>query len=197
LRYVDDLGLRWLQHDDLLAFLHLGLDLHLLGALQVADVDRLLAQALHGAEYAGLVRDEGLAQFGGPVELEAHHVDGLGELDQRANRRGESDGGRGVVERRALERAVLEQPVARVEHFLRIRGRDQHLRKHGVRIEGDGRQEILERLGRPGPGHFGRRHWGGRRRGRRRSRGRRLCLWGLLRAAAGQRGGGAEHSKER
>ena len=71
---------------------------------------------------------------------------------------------RGVVERLALEPGVRDQPVARVEHFLRIGRGDQQLRQHGIRIQRDGREQFLERLGCPGPGHLGRGHRCGRGR---------------------------------
>ena len=135
LRHVDDFRLRRLEHDDFLALLLLGLDLHRLGGLQVADVDRLLAQTLHGIEHAGLVGDERLAQFGGPAHFHAHHVDGLRELHQRANRRRETGLRRAVVQRLALEAFVRDEPVAGVEHFLRIGRGDQHLRQHRIGVQ--------------------------------------------------------------
>ena len=149
LRHVHDFRLGRAEHDHFLAFLLLGLDLHLRRALQVADVHGLPAQALHGLEHAGLVGDERLAELGGPVELQAHHVDGLRELQQRAHRRREADLGGGLVEGIALERRVLQQPVAGVEHFLGIGCRDQYLRQHWIGVERDRREQPFERLGGP------------------------------------------------
>ena len=93
------------------------------------------------------------------------------------------------------------QPVARVEHFLRIGRGDQHLRQHRIGIERDRREQFLERFSGPrGVGDVGRADWSGCwRRGCRSSSGRssrRGC--GLfLRAATGERRGDAKCESDR
>ncbi len=62
-----------------------------------------------------------------------------------------------------FEALVGDEPVARVEHFLRIGRGDQHLRQHRIGIERDRREQFLERFGGPrGVGDVGRadREWG-------------------------------------
>ena len=201
--HVDHLRARRGDHDRLLAVLRLFLDLHLRRALQVADVLRLLAQPLHGREDAGLVVGEGLAELARPTHLEAHLIDDLAELHERAHRWREARLFDRLVERLALDVRVRHQPVAGVEHFLRVRRRQQNLGQHGIRIEGDGRQQGLQGLGRPAliggrqrlsgrPGFrrrcCARRGIGLRRIGRRRDRGCGL----LLRAATSQHEAGQD-----
>jgi hypothetical protein len=202
LRHVHDLRIGGFQHHDVLALLLHGLDLHLVGRLQVARVDRLVAQALDGIEHARLVGDERLAELGGPAELHAHHVHRLRELHQCTDRRSEARRSRGSVQRLALEFGVLQQPVAGIEHLLRVRRCDQQLRQHGIRVQRDRREELLERLRRPRPGHIGGRNrcgrcCGGGGRSGRRWCGRGLRLgWRLLGATSREGGKGADGDAE-
>ena len=83
------------------------------------------------------------------LHFQAHHVDRFGKLDECPHRRREANGSRGVIQRRGLELLVLQQPVARVEHLLRIGRRNQDLRQHRIRVERDGREQFFERLGVP------------------------------------------------
>ena len=149
-RWDIDLAVRGgLQHDDFLAVLRLVVDRHLWRRLQVADRLSLLSQPLHRVEHARLVGRERLTELGGPVHFAAHHVQCVREIDQRAHRRRETHLGCRVVERLARKVLVLEQPVSSVEHFLRIRRGDQHLRQDRIRVQGDRREQLLECLGRP------------------------------------------------
>ena len=149
LRHVDDLRARRRDRDDLVAILRLGRDLQLLRTLQVADVPGLRAQPLHRIHHALLVVDERLPEFGSPPHLRAHHVHDFRGLQQAADRRREAHLLRGFVERIALQGLVLQQPVAGVQHFLGIRGRDQHLAEHDIGVQRHRGKEFLHRLGGP------------------------------------------------
>ena len=172
LRDIDDLRIGRLDHDDLLAVGLLGRDRLLLGRLEVADRLRLGAKPLHGRKHRRLVGVEHRAKLLRPVEIRAHHVDDGRELHERLHARPETGLDGLVLQRGALEVLVLEQPVAAVHHFLRVRGRGQDLAEQRVGVEGDGRQQLIEcrrrELGRRG------------RRGRGERRGGRRCRQGRL-----------------
>ena len=168
LRHVDDLRVRRLDDDHLLAARRrLGLDVLLRGALQLARLAGLLAQALDAGKNRRAVRRERLPQARRPLDLRRHALDDVGKDDDR-RKAGVEPGLRGcLLQRAALERRIRRQPLVERGDPGRLGRTHQHLRQQRIRIEGDGREEPIElvRLG------------GGR--------GRRLC--GLRLAASCQR----------
>ena len=81
-RHVHRIGIGLLDDDRLLVFLCLNADLLLLGGDQLLVVIGLGAQALDRVHHVRLLREHGIAQVLGPVDLVAHHrndVCGAGE----------------------------------------------------------------------------------------------------------------------
>jgi len=67
LRHVHDLRVGGFQHHDVLALLLHGLDLHLVGRLQVARVDRLVAQRWMASSTPAWSATKRFAKLGGPA----------------------------------------------------------------------------------------------------------------------------------
>jgi hypothetical protein len=63
------LGVRLLDDDHRLTFYHLGFHLLLLVRLQIAGVLGLLAHALHSLHHVVLLREEGVAKVGRPLNI--------------------------------------------------------------------------------------------------------------------------------
>ena len=78
LRHVDHLRIRRLDVDDLLLDPH---DL-LVVRLEVARALGLATERLHGLDHGALVRDDRLAERGGPVEVVTHLLDDVGIVQQ-------------------------------------------------------------------------------------------------------------------
>src|SRR6201993_820120 len=68
-RHINDLWIRLLDHDHTLALDDLGFHLLLLGRFQIAGVLCLLAHALHGIHHVALLRQERVAEIGGPLNV--------------------------------------------------------------------------------------------------------------------------------
>jgi hypothetical protein len=84
-RHVDDLGIGLLNDDDLLGFHDLGLDLLLFVGFEIAFLLSLLAHALHSVHDIALLRQEGVAEVGGPLEVVGQALDHVGQTRQRLN----------------------------------------------------------------------------------------------------------------
>ena len=165
-RHVDDFGIGRLDLDDRGAVLHFRRDLLLLGVLERALRDGLGAQRLRGRHHFLLLRQEGVAELLRPVELLAHHRQHLRKHGERLDRRVPGLALQRVFQRLALEARVRLHPPLRGDDFERIRRRHQHLREKRVRIERDGREQLVELFLRERFGGGGRRR-GGRCGGRR------------------------------
>ena len=149
LRHIDHFRTRR-RHRDVLDFID-GLRgySHFRRGCQGTDIAGLTAQALHGLHHTGLVIDVGLSQFRGPVHFLAQHVHGFRELYQGQHRRGKAFGFRGLIQGFAFQGRIIEQPVTGIQHFLRVGRSDQHLFQHGIRIQGNRRQQLFHGLRRP------------------------------------------------
>ena len=78
-RDVDHLRIGLLDDDDLSAFDDLSRDLLLLGGLQVARGRSLLSHALHGVHHVVLLRQEGIAEVGRPLDVVGQALDDVGQ----------------------------------------------------------------------------------------------------------------------
>jgi hypothetical protein len=67
--YIHDLWISLFDHDHTLALDDFGFDLLLFGRFQIAVVLGLLAHALHGIHYIGLLRQECVTQVGRPLNV--------------------------------------------------------------------------------------------------------------------------------
>ncbi len=146
-RHVHRCGIGLLDHDDLLAFLRLDADLLLLGGDQLLVVIGLGAQALDRIHHIGLLREKGVAELLGPVELVAHHGEDVGGAGQRLDAIVPALLVHLRLQRIALEALALFQPAVGLHDLQRIGRGSQHVRKQFVGIEGDRRDQGLQLFG--------------------------------------------------
>ena len=128
-------------HVDDRSFLH---HADLLAAAQVARSLRAAAQLLHGIHHGRLLREEGVAQGFGPVELFVHALQDLREGHQRLHARVPVlvlRRAHGVV---ALQAGVGARPACRLDHLDRINGRHEDLREQRIGIERDRGEHLVE-----------------------------------------------------
>lgn len=194
-RHVDHVGLRLLDGDELLRRLdderarigalrigrgrvvgrcRGGGDLDLVVVLEPAGLGGALAHDLDRVHHVGRVVVVGLAQCLGPGQVAGHLVHHVAEGGQRLHARVPGLLVDGIGQRAGLERGVLLEPVLRGGDLLGIGGAGQHLRHELVGVQRDGRDHLVELLGRGwhiGHGHGSRgcRSCGGGYRSR--------CLW--------------------
>ena len=129
----------------------LRLHLLLLGRLEVARILRLPAHPLHGVHHVGLLREEGVAEIGRPLDVVGEPLHDVGKRGQALDARVPVLLLDGVHQRLVLEVRVLRQPLLELHDLERIRGRREHLREERIRIESDGRDQRIELLvGYPG-----------------------------------------------
>ena len=147
-RHVHDFRIGRLDDDRIGTAARLRRHLLLRRRLQVARRLRLGTQPLDRRRDVLLLADHRVAQLLGPVELVAHHL-------QRLRKRGErlhADVPALVLHRRngsiALEVGIGLRPARRLNDLQGIGRTHQHLRQKRVGIEGDGRQQLVELLGR-------------------------------------------------
>ncbi|MNF78806.1 hypothetical protein D3C84_610020 [compost metagenome] len=143
---INDVRVGRRNGDDLLIVLLILGHFHLLRVFQVAHLHRLLTQALNGCQYARLISQEGTAQLGRPIHLQAHHVHDGREVHQRHGGRRKAQRRNGGGQLFPFEIGVGDQPVAGIEHLLRIGGAGQHLRQYRIRVKRYGRKQGFERL---------------------------------------------------
>ena len=122
---------------------NLSRDLLLLGGLQVSRVGGLLSHALHGVHHIALLREEGIAEVGRPLDVVAQAFDDVGQRGEPLNGRIPifllDGGGEGL----ALQVGVFGHPLLQLDDFERVRRGGKHLRQERIRIEGDrGHQRI-------------------------------------------------------
>jgi hypothetical protein len=99
---------------------------------------------LHRRKHARLIRVEGIAQLGRPVNLSAHQIDNIRKMKQRLHRRAEACLLGSSIQRRPFQRLVLKQPVAPVKNLLLIHRCGQHLHQQRIRIKSDWSQQMIE-----------------------------------------------------
>ena len=150
LRNVDDLRVGRLDHDHLLAARRgPGLDLLLRRGLELPGILRLDSQPLDAGEDRRAIGGERLAEPGRPVQISRHRVHDLRKEDEGHEARLEARLRRRILKLAAFQRLAGE-PFAERRHLAGIGGTEKHLREQLIRIEGDGREQAVERVGRRG-----------------------------------------------
>src|SRR6267378_4112083 len=141
--HVDDVGARRLDHDRLA----LRDDFFLRGRLEVARLLSALAHRLDGVEHVLLLVHVRVAQRRRPGEVLVHVSQHRGKLRDCLDA-----GIPGLLidslgKLLALQIGVLLHPTLRFHDLNRIRGGREDLRNQRVRIERDGRHQLLQLLG--------------------------------------------------
>ena len=135
---------RRLNDDDLLAALGFLRNLLLFRCFQLFVRVGFGAQPLDSVHHIGLLRQHGVAEFLGPVELVTHHVEYRRRRDERSHAFIPPlliDGGfQGVV----LEALVFLQPAAGLYDLERIGRRHHHLGEQIVRVKRDRRDQRID-----------------------------------------------------
>ncbi len=111
---------------------------------QLAGLLRLLPQGLHRIHHVLLLRQKSVAQVGGPIHVGVELLQHVGKHDQRLYAgvpvllldRG-SEHGTG-------ETWVLLQPLPGFDHFERIGGGGHYLAEQRIRVQRNGRHQILQ-----------------------------------------------------
>jgi len=136
------------DHDHGLAFDDLGFHLLLLVRFQVAFILSLLAHALHGIHHVALLRQERVAQIGGPLDVVCQALYHVGQTSQGLDAWIPRLLRRSIGERFVLQSRVLRKPLLELDDLEGIRGCRQHLGQQRVWIKGNGRHERIQLVGR-------------------------------------------------
>jgi len=143
-RHVHDLRVGLLDNDDL----GILLDHHLLflRRLQVARLQRLRPERLHGGKNVLLLGEEGVPQFLRPVQLVAHHLEDLGKVHEGFDARVPLLLLEGRGQAVSLEFLVRLHPIVGLRHLQGIRGGHQDLGQQGVRVQRDRGDQLVQLL---------------------------------------------------
>ena len=147
-RYIHDLRIRLFDHDHTFAFDDLRLYFLLLVRFQVAVALGLLAHALDGVHHIALLREEGIAQVGGPLNVVGQSLDQVGETRQRLDAGIPWLLGNGIGECLVFQVLIFFKPLLELDDFQRIGRSSQNLGEHRVRIKSDRRYQRIELIGR-------------------------------------------------
>ena len=112
--------------------------------LQIAGGLRLGAQLLDSVEHILLLREEGIAELLGPVQLRAHHFKRLRHRGERLDARVPGLGLHRIFKRGAFHRRIGLRPARRFHDLERIGRSHQHLGQQRIRIERDRRHQLLD-----------------------------------------------------
>jgi hypothetical protein len=119
----------------------------LLIAAQRARGVGLTSQALNGICHPCLIGREGIPDGGVVVNVLCHHVEDLREIYECDECGVETLLLRRIGEGGSRQARICRQPIINVQNLLRV-GRSRHyLRQQRVRIQGDGRQQLIQLLG--------------------------------------------------
>ena len=146
-RHVHRIGVGRLDDDRLLAFLRLNNDLLLLGGDQLLVVIGLGAQALDRVHHVRLLREHGIPQVLGPVNLVAHHRNDVCGARERLDAVVPGLFLDLLLQRIALQGLARFEPAIGLHHFQRIGRRRQYICQQFVGIERNRRNQRLELLG--------------------------------------------------
>ncbi len=117
-------------------------------ALQRSGVVSLRAQPLNRVSDRSLIGGERVSDQRIVVDILRHHLQNLGEVNERDESRIESLLLGRVRERGSAQVWIRDQPVVNIQNLLRVRGRRHDLREQGIGIKRDRRQQLVEFLGR-------------------------------------------------
>ena len=109
-------------------------------------------QQLDGIHHIGALRENGVAEIVGPVDVAGHHVENGREGKQRENAGipGKLIGIDGVGKLLAAQIVMLVRPARSVGDIVAECGGGQNLREQRVGIKSDARNHAVELLGRKG-----------------------------------------------
>jgi hypothetical protein len=138
------LRIRLFDYDHTLAFDNLRLYFLLLVRFQVAVALGLLAHALHGVHHIALLRKEGVAQVGGPLNVVGQSLDQVGEARQRLHAWIPGLLSNGIGKSLVFQILVFLKPLLELDDFERIGRSSQNLGEHRVRVKCDGRDQGVE-----------------------------------------------------
>ncbi len=141
---VHDLRVRGLDPDDLLLLDDLAGDDLLLRRLEGTGLVCLRPHPLDRVEDLVLLVEEGIPQILRPVEIVRHALEQVGKARERLHARVPVLALERLVEGLALQTRVLRAPASSLDHLEGIGRRDQDLHGEPVRIERDGRDELLD-----------------------------------------------------
>ena len=137
LRHIDDLGIGWLDPDDV-AVLHV--DLLVIVGQHPLGIG-LAADQLDGIVDVFLLEVDRLTQAGRPGDVLGHHFDHIPKLHERDDRRIP------VLDRlggRFFQIGVLEKELVGLDHVERAGGGGQDLGQKLIRVEGDRSDQLFE-----------------------------------------------------
>jgi len=146
-RHVDRIGIGRLDDDHLLAFLRLNADLLLLGGDQLFAVVRFGAKALDRVHHIRLLREHGIAEILGPVELVAHHRNDVRRAGKRLDAVVPGLFVDLLLQGIALQILAFLQPAIGLHHLQWIGRCRQHICEQFVGIQRYRRNQSLELLG--------------------------------------------------
>lgn len=126
-------------------------DLLLGCGLEISGLLGALPEDLHGLHYILRLVVVSVAEVGGPVEVVVEHVEHVGKCGERLDARIPTGlrvgAGSDLIGRAVALRLHLMEPLVGDGDLCRISRGRENLRKQGIRIESDGREELLDLLG--------------------------------------------------
>ena len=144
---VDRIGLRLLDDDHLLVLLLLNADLLLLVGDELVARLRLCAQPLYRIHHVGLLRQHGIAEILGPVDLVAHHRENIGCTGQRLDAVVPCLLVDRCLERIAFQILVGFHPAVGLHGLQGIGRSRQHIGEQLIGVKRDRRDQRIELLG--------------------------------------------------
>jgi len=117
-----------------------------LGGLEVARLIGLAPQTLDRVHDVALLGENGVAEFGGPVEFFVHHFQNVWEFEHRLHARSPVFILGGSHQFFALECGVLFDESRCLDDFDRVGRCREHLGYQVIRIQRNGGQELIELL---------------------------------------------------
>jgi hypothetical protein len=141
------LGVRLLNDDHLFALHGLRFNFHLLVRFQIALFLGLLAHALHRVHDVALLREESVAQVGGPLNIIGEPLHNIGK-----RRHGLNTGIPGLFRHRVhqglvFQILVLSQPLLKLDEFQRVSRSRQNLGEEWIRIKRNRRHQRIKLIG--------------------------------------------------
>ena len=109
-----------------------------------------LPHALHRIHYVLLLRKERVAQIGGPGDVIIQPLQDVGEYHEGLNAGIPVLLLRGLRASGSVEAGVSLQPLISLDQFQRISAGHQDLAEQRVRVERDGRHQVIQLVGREG-----------------------------------------------
>ena len=105
---------------------------------------RLCPQPLDAVEDLFLLDQEGITQHLRPVQIRIHASKQVGKRDQGHDRRIPVLADDRIKREVTAKIRVVPAPARSLNHFQRIRCRDQHVRQHGIGVQRHRRQHLIK-----------------------------------------------------